>query len=260
MATTAEGATAAGDPGVRGLYHGAGRESPKGNPPPPPLQQPSASPRDCVVPTPCLRRACNGGETRRAPLPPPPTPAPQRAGNAGRGGAKSAYPPPPPPEGNAAGWGGRGRRVGAEPHDRARRGRAPCKPRRGDHRGRERRVEGATTGAARHTPPPPAGGRKPRLVPATGEQRREYDKAPPPPTRLRPPKGGGCRKGGADSAPPTRGQSGKMGRQRGEGAGRTTRPCPREASAEHAPAGGAPGERTHSGKGDNGGHAACPTP
>ena len=83
---------------------------------------------------------------------------------------------------------------------------------------------------------------------------------PPPPTRLRPPKGGGCRKGGADSGPPSRGQSGKKGRQRGEGAGRTTRPCPREASAVQAPAGGAPGERTQSGKDEDGGHAACPTP
>ena len=51
-----------------------------------------------------------------------------------------------------------------------------------------------------------------------------------------------------------------MGRQRGEGAGRTTRPCPREARAVQAPAGGAPGERTQSGKGDDGGQAACPTP
>ena len=87
------GATAAGDPGVRGLYRGEGREGPKGNPPPPP-QQPSASPRDCVVPTSCLRRACNEGETTRAPLPPPPTPAPPRAGNAGRGGGRKATAPP----------------------------------------------------------------------------------------------------------------------------------------------------------------------
>ena len=51
-----------------------------------------------------------------------------------------------------------------------------------------------------------------------------------------------------------------MGRRRGEGAGRTTRPCPKEARAVQAPAGGAPGGRTQSGKGDDGGHAACPTP
>ena len=175
MATTAEGATAAGEPGVRGLYHGAGREGPKGNLPPPP-RQPSASPRGCAVPMTCLRRACNRGEAKRAPHPPPTTTTPPRA-NAGREGAKSA---PPPPEDNAAGWGGKGRRVRDEPHDRARRGRAPCKPRRGDHRGCGRRIEGATEGAARLTPPPPAEGRKPRLVPTTRGQRQENDKAPPP--------------------------------------------------------------------------------
>ena len=85
------GATAAGDPGVRSLYHGEGREGQKGKPPPP--QQQSVSPRACVVPASCLRRACNGGETTWAPLPPPPTPAPPREGNAGRG-AKSDPPPP----------------------------------------------------------------------------------------------------------------------------------------------------------------------
>ena len=51
-----------------------------------------------------------------------------------------------------------------------------------------------------------------------------------------------------------------MGGQRGESAGRTARPRPRDASAEQAPAGGAPGERTQSGQGEDGSHAACPTP
>ena len=89
-----QGATAAGDPGVRSQYHGEGREGPKGEPPPP---------RSSQVPHPvlvsCLRHACNEGETTRAPLPPPPTPAPPRAGDAGRGGARSD----PPPENNTAG-------------------------------------------------------------------------------------------------------------------------------------------------------------
>ena len=84
--------------------------------------------------------------------------------------------------------------------------------------------------------------------------------SPPPPRATAPPKGEGCREGGADSGPPSGGQSGKKGGRRGEGAGRTTRPCPRETSAVQAPAGGAPGERTQSGKGEDGGHAACPTP
>ena len=85
------GATAAGDPGVRGLNHGEGREGPKGNPPPP--QQPSASPRDCVVPMSCLRRACNEGKTTRVPLPPPPPPPPRGRGMRVGGGAKSDPPP-----------------------------------------------------------------------------------------------------------------------------------------------------------------------
>ena len=174
--------------------------------PPPPLQ-PSASPPGCVVPTSCLRRACNGGEAKRAPLPPPNTSAPPRAGNAGREGAKSA----PPPEGNAAGWGSRGRRVRDEPHDRARRGRAPCKPRRGDHRGCGRRIEGATKGAARQTPPPPAEGREPRLVPATREHRRENDKPPPPPHASAPPRVGDAGREGRTAAPPPEDKAARWG-------------------------------------------------
>ena len=83
-----QGATAAGDPGVRSLYHGEGREGPKGNPP----QQPSASPRACVVPASCLRHACNEGETTWAPLPHPPPPPRGRGMRVG-GGAKSNTPP-----------------------------------------------------------------------------------------------------------------------------------------------------------------------
>ena len=223
-------------------------------------------PRGSQVPHPvivsCLRHACDvrakRGIRQGRPYPPPPNPAPQRAGNAGRGGAKSD--PPPPPEGNAVGWGGSGRRVRDEPHDRARGGHAPCKPRRGDHRGCERRVERATTGAARHAPTPCRGTDAAPRACGMRATKGKRQAPPPPPTHHRPPKGGGCRKGGADSGLPSRGQSGKMGGQRGEGARRTTRQCPREASAVQAPAGGAPGERTQSGKGDDGGHEACPTP
>ena len=42
--------------------------------------------------------------------------------------------------------------------------------------------------------------------------------------------------------PPPRGHCGRVGRQRKEGAGRTTRPCPKGASAEQA-MGGPPGVR-----------------
>ena len=75
------GATAAGDPGVRSLYHGERRKAQRETPPPP--RQPSASPRDCVVPTSCLRRACKEGETTRAPLPPPTQPRPPEGGECG---------------------------------------------------------------------------------------------------------------------------------------------------------------------------------
>ena len=128
---------------------------------PPPCRGTSAAPRACAMLASCLRRACYEGKTTRAPPPPPPTSAPPRVGDAGRGGRKA----PPPPEDKAAGWGGSGERVRDGPHDRARREHAPCKPQRGDHRGCERRVGRATTGAARHAPPP-AEGQVPRLMPA----------------------------------------------------------------------------------------------
>ena len=102
-----------------------------------------------------------------------------------------------------------------EPHDRARRGRAPCKPRRGDHRGCGRRIEGATEGAARLTPPPLQRDEShASCLRCEGNGRKTT--SPPPPTSLRPPKGGGCGKGRAGSGPPS-------------------------------PAGGAPGESTQRG-------------
>ena len=143
-----------------------------------------------LVPAPCLRRACDvrAAEGRRQGRPPPPhthTSAPPRVGGAGRAGRKA----PPPPEDKAARWGGSGERVRDGPHDRARREHAPCKPQRGDHRGCERRVGRATTGATRHAPPPPQQRdrcrasclRRACVVPATCVQRRGGDKAPPPP-------------------------------------------------------------------------------
>ena len=63
-----QGAAAAGDPGVRSLYQGEGREGQKEDTPPP--LQPSASPRACVVLASCLQYACYGGKTTRAPPPP----------------------------------------------------------------------------------------------------------------------------------------------------------------------------------------------
>ena len=98
------------------------------------------------------------------------------------------------------------------------------------------------------------------VVPATCVQRREDDKPPPPPTHTSaPPRVGDEGREGRTAAPPPD-QGGKMGRQRREGAGRTTRPCLKEARAVQAPAGGAQGERTQGGKGDDGSHPACPSP
>ena len=72
-------ATAAGDPGVRSLYHGEGREGPKENPPPPRCSQ---------VPHPvlasCLRRACDmratKGRRHGRPRPPSTHPRPPKGG------------------------------------------------------------------------------------------------------------------------------------------------------------------------------------
>ena len=132
--------------------------------PPPPAE--GQVPR--LVPAPCLRRACeyacNEGVTTRPPPPPPHTPPPPQGWGmkVGRGRQR-----PPPPEVKAARWGGSGERVWDGLHDRARRKHALCKPQRGGHRGCERRVGRATTGATRQPPPPrPAEGQVPRLVPA----------------------------------------------------------------------------------------------
>ena len=186
-----QGATAAGDPGVRSLNHGEGREGPKEKPPPP---------RSSQVPHPvlasCLRRACDmrAAEGRRHGRPSPPhTPPPPQGWEMQVGGGEKR----PPPEDKAAGWGGSGERVRDGPHDRVRREHAPCKPQRGDHRGCERRVERATTGATRHAPPPCRGtGAAPRACAVLASCLRHAcnegkTTSPPPPTHLRPPKGGG---------------------------------------------------------------------
>ena len=117
MGTTAEGATAAGDPGVRGLCHGAGREGPKGTPPP--------AAAKCLAPwlccaydmlSTCVQR--RGGE-KGAP-PPPNTTTPPRA-NAGREGAKSAPPPWTTRQGGEAEEGGCGTSHTTVPVEGARR-------------------------------------------------------------------------------------------------------------------------------------------
>ena len=122
---------------------------------------------------------------------------------------------PPPPEDTAAGWGGSGKRVRDEPHDRAQREHAPCKPQRGDHRGCDRRKGRVTTGATRQAPPPPTEGQVPRLVPAPC-LRRAYARGrtartPPPPapfssTHARKGRGQRGHGGGAEDRPTRRGE------------------------------------------------------
>ena len=87
--------------------------------------------------------------------------------------------------------------------------------------------------AQRETPPPPAAAKclAPWLccaydMPATCVPRRGGEKgAPPPPNTTAPPRANAGREG-AKSAPPPRGQRGRVGRQRKEGVGRATRQCP----------------------------------
>ena len=182
------------------------------NPPPPPAAK-CLTPylrRACVVPATCvLRREDNKG----APPPPPQhTTAPPRVGDDGCGTRT-------PPEDKPAGWRGSGERVRDGPHDRAQWEHAPCTPQRGDHRGCDRRVGRATTGATRQAPPPPAEGQVPRLVPAPCSRRayaRGQAARPPPPPNpllLHPPKKGArtARRqrgdmGGAEDRPKRRGE------------------------------------------------------
>ena len=98
-----------------------------------------------------------------------------------------------------------------EPHDRARRGRAPCKPRRGDHRGCESRVEGATKGAARHTPPPCRGT---EAAPRACDKRAAKGKRqapPPPPHASAPPRVGDAGREGRTAAPPPEDKAARWG-------------------------------------------------
>ena len=85
--------------------------------------------------------------------------------------------------------------------------------------------------AQKRTPPPTAAKcltsclRCACIVPATCVLCRENDKGAPPPHTPPPPQGLGMKVEGGGMRTP-RGQSGRVGRQRREGAGRTTRPCP----------------------------------
>ena len=78
-----------------------------------------------------------------------------------------------------------------EPHDRAHREHAPCKPQRGDHQGCNRRKGRVTTGA-RGRAPPPSGGTSaaPRacaVLTTCLRNRADSEDAPPPPPPTPPP-------------------------------------------------------------------------
>ena len=139
--------------------------------PPPPCRGTGAAPRACDM------RATKG--RRQAPRPPPHTSAPARVGDAKREGRTAA----PPPEDKAARGGGSGERVRDGPHDRARGRQTPCRLQRGGHRGSERRVGRAMTGATRRAPLPcrkKSAAPRASAVPATCLRRREDSEGAPP--------------------------------------------------------------------------------
>ena len=128
-----------------------------------------------------------------------------------------------------------------EPHDRAHREHAPCRPQRGDHQGRNRRKGRVTAGATRRAPPPPAEGQVPRLVPSPCLRRAcaigRTARTPPPPPPTPPPthekgddseqttrgRGGGREKKNRPKRAPTRQSRGRQQGQTGHGGGQGAR-------------------------------------
>ena len=100
------------------------------------------------------------------------------------------------------------------PHDRARRKQTPCKPQRGGHRGFERRVGRATTGATRQAPPPCRGtSAAPRACAVLATclcQRTDSEDAPPPPPPSPPP----TQERAEESEEMARGHGGEQGTDR----------------------------------------------
>ena len=185
------------------------------------------------MPATCVPR---GGYDKGAPTPPHPTPPPRGRGMRVGGERKAT----PPPEGNAAGWGGSGRRVRDEPHERARGGHAPCKPRRGDHRGCERRVERATTGAARHAPTPCRGtDAAPR---ACGMRATKGKRQAPPHTHTPPPpQGWGMQEGRGGQRPPLPRTKRQDGGAAGRGCETDYTTVPKGSKRRAGPSGGGTG-------------------
>ena len=250
--------------------------------PPPPLAE-GQVPR--LVPAPCLRRAYARGRTARTPPPPPhpllPHPPRKRArtarrrrGDMGGGGGRGQTDAP-----GVETAGGRWRckkknKKQSKPTRRGKKARrqGPIPRRTGGGRGdmgpQETLVRYPTSGVwrpQRRNPPPPHCSQVPHPVLASCLRHACYKgkttRAPPPPPSHTPPPPRGWGMPVAERGPPPpRGQSGRVGRQRREGAGRSTRPCPKGARTVPAPTGGPPGVRPQGRKGDDGSHTASPLP
>ena len=190
----------------------------------------------------------------KRPAPPQRASAPPRVGDAGREGRTAA----PPPEGKAARRGGGGVRVRDTTVPKGSKRRAG--PGGGGTGGGNAEWEGRRRGP-RGVPHSPAEGQVPRHVPvpclrcAYAGGRAASPPLPTPNSHTHQGKGRGQRGEGEEtwgktvvgSGPPPRGRRGRVGRQRNESAGRTTRPCPKGARAVQAPTGGPPGVQPQEG-------------
>ena len=203
----------------------------------------------------CDKRATKG--KRQAPPPPHTPPSPQGWGmQEGRGGQWPPLPRTKRQEGEAAGR-GCGTDHTTVPEGSKRR----AGPSGGGTGGANAEWEGRRRGP-RGVPHSPAEGQVPRHVPVPC-LRRAYAggraaRAPPPPHPQlpHPPrKGARAARGwrgdmgddGSGKRTPPRGRRGRVGKQRNESAGRTTRPCPKGARAVQAPTGGPPGVQPQEG-------------
>ena len=212
----------------------------------------------------CLRRACDvltpeDGQRGRPPPPPPSPPPTQERGEdseeTARGhGGRAEDRQTRQGERRAAGGGDEKKQKTKNKTNQRAMGKKARRqgpiPRRtgggwGDMGPQETLVRYPTSGVRgpqRRTPPPHCS-QVPHSVLASCLRRacnmratkgRRQGRPPPPHTPPPPPPPRGWGMTVAERGPPPRGQSGRVERQRREGAGRTTRPCPKGARAVHA--------------------------
>ena len=253
--TVPEGSTRRASPsgggtgGANAGWKGRRRE-PHGRPPSPAEGQ---VPR--LVPAPCLRRAYAGERTARAPPPPPPSPPPTKERGEdseevarGHGGGTEDRPTCQGKRRAASGGDAkkkkkpRTKQTNAPEEESEKTGTKTAAN--GGRPGRHGPAWDAgevpdhgDMGAPKGKPPPHRCShalclRRACVMPATCVLQREDDK-------------GDKGDDGSGTRTPPRGHRGRVGRQRREGAGRTTRPCPKGAHAVQAPTGGPPGVRPH---------------